>query len=234
MSYRNREACAVPVGAGLPAKQAPRWMAPAAPVFAGAPAPTEARFHPAQMPAPGAAMSYRDREACAVPVGAGLPAKQAPRWMAPASPVFAGAPAPTEARFHPAQMPAPGAAMSYRDREACAVPVGAGLPAKQAPRWMAPASPVFAGAPAPTEARFHSAQMPAPGAAMSYRDREACAVPVGAGLCGPCRSGFTREAGTAVHGTGCAGVRGRARSHRGPVPPRADACPWSGHEFQKP
>jgi len=35
-----------------------------------------------------------------VPVGAGLSdrrtaAKQAPRWMAPASPVFAGKPAPT-------------------------------------------------------------------------------------------------------------------------------------------
>ncbi|APO82640.1 hypothetical protein BL240_14740 [Pseudomonas putida] len=29
-----------PVGAGMPAKQATRWMAPAAPVFAGAPAPT--------------------------------------------------------------------------------------------------------------------------------------------------------------------------------------------------
>ncbi|NIF27620.1 diguanylate cyclase [Pantoea sp. Tr-811] len=29
------------------------------------------------------------------PVGAGLPAKQAPRCMAPASPVFAGKPAPT-------------------------------------------------------------------------------------------------------------------------------------------
>ncbi|PBJ96153.1 hypothetical protein CMV24_05310 [Pseudomonas plecoglossicida] len=28
-------------------------------------------------------------------VGAGLPAKQAPRWMARASPVFAGKPAPT-------------------------------------------------------------------------------------------------------------------------------------------
>ncbi|RCL28123.1 hypothetical protein C6A77_08660 [Pseudomonas sp. AFG_SD02_1510_Pfu_092] len=30
-----------PVGAGMPAKQAARWMAPAAPMFAGAPAPTE-------------------------------------------------------------------------------------------------------------------------------------------------------------------------------------------------
>ncbi|PLP94150.1 hypothetical protein CXG52_04555 [Pseudomonas plecoglossicida] len=30
----------VSVGAGMPAKQATRWMAPAAPVFAGAPAPT--------------------------------------------------------------------------------------------------------------------------------------------------------------------------------------------------
>ncbi|APO82842.1 hypothetical protein BL240_15815 [Pseudomonas putida] len=28
------------MGAGLPAKQAPRWMAPAVPVFAGEPAPT--------------------------------------------------------------------------------------------------------------------------------------------------------------------------------------------------
>ena len=29
----------------------------------------------------------------------------------------------------------------------------------------------------------------------------------------PCGSGFTREAGGAVDGTGCAGVRGHARSH---------------------
>ena len=34
------KACAIPVGAGMPANQATRWMAPAAPVFAGAPAPT--------------------------------------------------------------------------------------------------------------------------------------------------------------------------------------------------
>jgi len=31
---------AIPVGAGVPAKRATRWMAPAAPVFAGRPAPT--------------------------------------------------------------------------------------------------------------------------------------------------------------------------------------------------
>ncbi|UPK85589.1 hypothetical protein E5221_11645 [Pseudomonas sp. A2] len=30
-----------------------------------------------------------------IPVGAGLPAKKATRWLAPASPVFAGEPAPT-------------------------------------------------------------------------------------------------------------------------------------------
>ncbi|NTY91894.1 hypothetical protein FCH83_06500 [Pseudomonas putida] len=30
-----------------------------------------------------------------VPVGAGLPAKQAPRWLAPAMPVFAAKAAPT-------------------------------------------------------------------------------------------------------------------------------------------
>ncbi|PBJ94771.1 hypothetical protein CMV24_15050 [Pseudomonas plecoglossicida] len=29
------------MGAGMPAKNATRWMAPAAPVFAGTPAPTE-------------------------------------------------------------------------------------------------------------------------------------------------------------------------------------------------
>ncbi|SPO59084.1 protein of unknown function, partial [Pseudomonas inefficax] len=42
--------------------------------------------------------SYRTHaalEACAVAVGAGLPAKNATRCMAPASPVFAGKPAPT-------------------------------------------------------------------------------------------------------------------------------------------
>ncbi len=64
------------------------------------------------------------------------------------------------------------------------------MPAKQATRWMAPAAPVFAGAPAPT------------GMAHSFSWR------------GPCGSGFTREAGEAVDGTGYAGVRGRARSHR--------------------
>ncbi|RCL21909.1 hypothetical protein C6A77_21335 [Pseudomonas sp. AFG_SD02_1510_Pfu_092] len=30
----------------------------------------------------------------------------------------------------------------------------------------------------------------------------------------PCGSGFSREESNAVHGTGCAGVRGHARSHR--------------------
>ena len=64
------------------------------------------------------------------------------------------------------------------------------MPAKQATRWMAPAAPVFAGKPAPT------------GMAHSFR------------WWGPCGSGHAREAGDAVDGTGCAGVRGRARSHR--------------------
>ena len=44
------------------------------------------------------ASSHPDRadlKPCAVPVGAGKPAKQATRWMARASPVFAGPPAPT-------------------------------------------------------------------------------------------------------------------------------------------
>ncbi|QCI10070.1 hypothetical protein E6B08_00860 [Pseudomonas putida] len=34
-------------------------------------------------------------DSCEDPVGAGLPAKQTPRCVAPASPVFAGKPAPT-------------------------------------------------------------------------------------------------------------------------------------------
>ncbi|QKL08939.1 hypothetical protein GEV41_21980 [Pseudomonas putida] len=63
---------------------------------------------------------------------------QAARWMAPASPVFAGKPAPT-----------PMALDHTRLRPTHPV-VGAGLPANQAARWMAPASPVFAGKPAPT------------------------------------------------------------------------------------
>ncbi|AZL67178.1 hypothetical protein EJA05_05255 [Pseudomonas oryziphila] len=41
-----------------------------------------------------------------IPVGAGLPANQATRYLAPATPVFAGKPAPTGCttcpRFHPA------------------------------------------------------------------------------------------------------------------------------------
>ncbi len=58
------------------------------------------------------------------------------------------------------------------------------MPAKQATRWMAPAAPVFAGKPAPT------------GTAHSFS------------WWAPSESGFTREAGDTVYGTGCAGVRG--------------------------
>ncbi|TRZ62147.1 hypothetical protein DZA28_20250 [Pseudomonas alloputida] len=63
-------------------------MAPAAPVFAGEPAPT------------GRARAKKPTclETGAVNVGAGLPAKQATRNMAPAAPVFAGEPAPTGGR----------------------------------------------------------------------------------------------------------------------------------------
>ena len=71
-----------------------------------------------------------------------------------------------------------------REPEARAVPVGAGKPAKQAMRWMAPALPVFAAKAAPT------------GTARARSLRRTCG------------SGFTREAGDAVDGTGCAGVRG--------------------------
>ncbi|RRV78352.1 hypothetical protein EGJ15_00935 [Pseudomonas sp. p99-361] len=85
-----------PVGAGKPAKQATRSLAPALPVFAGMPAPT------------GPALAWSCRRTCRSnclsqnlkslrdsPVGAGKPAKQATRCLAPAAPVFAGMPAPT-------------------------------------------------------------------------------------------------------------------------------------------
>ncbi|AUZ58823.1 hypothetical protein PRJ_2220 [Pseudomonas sp. XWY-1] len=55
---------------------------------------------------------------------------------------------------------------------------------------MAPALPVFAGEPAPTGARARQETH----LAQDMRRK--------------CRSGFTREAGNAEHGTGCAGVRG--------------------------
>ncbi|AVD96200.1 diguanylate phosphodiesterase [Pseudomonas sp. SWI36] len=54
---------------------------------------------------------------------------------------------------------------------------------------MAPAAPVFAGEPAPTGGAHQETNL-----AQDIRRK--------------CRSGFTREAGNAVHGTGCAGVRG--------------------------
>ncbi|RCL28461.1 hypothetical protein C6A77_06535 [Pseudomonas sp. AFG_SD02_1510_Pfu_092] len=68
--------------------------------------------------------------------------------------------------------------------------MGAGSPAKQAARWMAPAAPVFAATAAPTATVL----------------AQACAV--------SCGSGQAREAGGVVDGTGCAGVRGHGRSHR--------------------
>ena len=87
----------------------------------------------------------------AVPVRAGSPAKQATWWMAPASPVFAGEPAPTLNR---ANVRGAGQGSCFCRYGAGpgpdAVPVRAGSPAKQATWWMAPASPVFAGEPAPT------------------------------------------------------------------------------------
>jgi len=42
----------------------------------------------------------------------------------------------------------------------------------------------------------------------------------------PCGSGRAREAGDAVDGTGYAGVRGLARSHRGPALKSKNADTW--------
>ncbi|NVN62088.1 hypothetical protein FGL97_02330 [Pseudomonas putida] len=78
-------------------------------------------------------------------------------------------------------------------------PVGAGVTAKQATRCLAPASPVFAGKPAPT------------GSVLVLGNAQAHQSHI------PCGSGRDREAGNAVFGTGFAGVRGQARSYRGCV-----------------
>ncbi len=77
-----------------------------------------------------------------------------------------------------------------RQLQASAAPVGAGAPAKQTTRLMAPASPVFAAKAAPT------------GTASTPSQRSTCG------------SGRARETDDAVDGTGFAGVRGRDRSHK--------------------
>ncbi|PLV02026.1 hypothetical protein CXG48_18935 [Pseudomonas plecoglossicida] len=46
--------------------------------------------------------------------------------------------------------------------------MGVGMPAKQATRWMAPAAPVFAGAPAPTGTAQVSESHRGPANSMSY------------------------------------------------------------------
>ncbi len=134
--------------------------------------------------------------------------------MAPAAPVFAGEPAPT------------GMAHSFRWRGPC----GSGHAREAGDAVVAPATPVFAGAPAPTGMahsfswrgtlweRVYPRSRRRDGGHRLRRCSRARPLPqvwripsADGGLCG---SGFTREAGDAVDGTGYAGVRGRARSHR--------------------
>ena len=82
------------------------------------------------------------------------------------------------------------------------------MPAKQAMRWMASATPVLAGAPAPTEGGVAFKCMCClSGISVCPTFSETGAI--------PCGSGHAREAGDAMDGTGYAGVRGRARSHMG-------------------
>jgi len=92
----NPEPGAIPVGAGLPANNATRCMAPATPVIAGTPAPTSTRAGFTILgQGHGLYWNGANPEPGANPVGAGLPAKNATRCVAPATPVFAGEPAPT-------------------------------------------------------------------------------------------------------------------------------------------
>ncbi|APO83766.1 hypothetical protein BL240_20940 [Pseudomonas putida] len=71
-------------------------MAPAAPVIAGKPAPHRPRREIAQPFGLRSRIENKVREGVTFTVGAGAPAKGLTRCMAPATPVFAGAPAPTE------------------------------------------------------------------------------------------------------------------------------------------
>jgi len=182
------------------------------------------------------------------PVGAGMPAKQATRWMAPATPVFAGEPAPTGygtfrrlvgslwERACPRSRRRDGWHRLRRCSRARPLPqvwripsagggsVGAGMPAKQATRWMAPAAPVFAGEPAPTGygtfrrlvGFLWERACPRSRRRGGWHRLRRCSrvnpLPQGmarsVGWWGSCGSGHAREAGDAVDGTGYAGVRG--------------------------
>ncbi len=182
----------------MPAKQATRWMAPAAPVFAGAPAPTGMAHSFSRW---GPCGSGHAREAGDTVDGTGCAGVRG-RARSHRYGAFLQLMGPLWERVHPRSRrrggwhrlrrcsrarPLP---QVWRIPSADGAPVGAGSPAKQATRWMAPAAPVFAGKPAPT------------GTVHSFS------------WWGPCGSGHAREAGDAVDGTGCAGVRGRAGSYR--------------------
>ncbi|WBM30619.1 hypothetical protein [Pseudomonas sp. NY11382] len=139
---------------GKPAKQATRCLAPALPVFAGTPAPTGGLrwLGVAAVPAEATVFLKNLKSLRDSPVGAGKPAKQATRCLAPAAPVFAGTPAPTGGlRWLGVAAVLAGATVFLKNLKSLRdSPVGAGKPAKQATRCLAPALPVFAGTPAPT------------------------------------------------------------------------------------
>ncbi len=155
---RQLEASAVPVGAGAPAEQTTRWMAPALPVFAGMPAPTGSASTRSPRSICG---SGRAREADDAVDGTGFAGVRGHARShsfsvnsKPAQYLFERARPRSRRRggWHrlcrcSRACPLP---QVQRQLEARAVPVGAGAPAKQTTRWMAPAVPVFAGKPAPT------------------------------------------------------------------------------------
>ncbi len=186
--------CGVPVGAGSPAKKPTRWLAPAAPVFAGTPAPTGSSLGWGLRGTCGSGFTREEANAVAGTGCAGV------RGHARSHRVITGLGAAGYLweRVHPRRSQRGGWHRLRRCSRArplpqghhwaggCGVPVGAGSPAKKPTRWLAPAAPVFAGTPAPT------------GSSLGW------------GLRGTCGSGFTREEANAVAGTGCAGVRGHA------------------------
>ena len=139
------------MGAGAPAKNATRCMAPAAPVFAGMPAPTptvqasrsltEAMAFTGMAPTPGQAQSLWERvNPRRMQRSAWHRLRRCSRACPlPHRPCKLQDPGRSHGLYRNGTNPGPGT-----------IPVGAGSPAKNATQCLAPAVPVFAGKPAPT------------------------------------------------------------------------------------
>jgi len=151
-SAKGLEACTVGVGAGMPANTGAAGARHCVAFFAGAPAPTGIAPGPRVGVIPVKAMaSVKDLEACTVGVGAGMPANTGTAGAMHCVAFFAGEPAPTGIAPGPRVGVIPVKAVALaKDREACTVDVGAGMPANTGAAGARHCVAFFAGAPAPT------------------------------------------------------------------------------------